>query len=235
MDVGHQYNRIDLAYCFFYNAEKKWSSKPVLLAPLIIYVLVSVEDLLGWIDLKRIVPGEGGMRALILLFVLGSVIFYILYIFNKIAESVSKEVRLKTTLVRISLAALACILFFTIVYMSIYKLFGGGSFEGTNIGEDLVSQFITFLYFSVATFVTVGYGDVSAVDNTARLTVVMEIAFSFITVAYALSMLGTLRQIFSPGPDDQGLPLEDGEPFHESARDLEGRKSPSENDSRSRA
>ena len=199
----------------FYNAEKKWSSKPVLLAPLLIYVLVSVEDLLHWIDLMSIVPGEGGMRALILLFVLFSVIFYILYIFNKIAESVNKEVRLKTTLVRISLAALACILFFTIVYMSIYKLFGGASFEGENLGEDLISQFITFLYFSVATFVTVGYGDISAIDNTARLAVVLEIAFSFITVAYALSMLGTLRQIFSPGPDDQELPMEDDGPFDE--------------------
>lgn len=207
---------------FFYNAEKKWSSKPVLLAPLIIYVAISVEDLLHWIDLMQIVPGEGGMRALILIFVFCSVIFYILYIFNKIAESVSKEVRLKTTLVRISLAALSCILFFTIVYMSIYKLFGQASFEGTNLGEDLVSQFITFLYFSVATFVTVGYGDVSPVDNTSRLAVIIQMAFSFITVAYALSMLGTLRQIFSPGPDDQDLPMEDGGPFNEPDSNTEG-------------
>ena len=84
-----------------------------------------------------------------------------------------------------------CILFFTMVYMSIYKLFGGTSFEGENIGQDLLSQFITFLYFSMATFVTVGYGDVAPIDNTSRLVVVLEIAFSFITVAYALSMLGT--------------------------------------------
>ncbi|GIO66242.1 hypothetical protein [Paenibacillus cookii] len=44
----------------FYRLEKKWTSKAVLLAPVIIYVLVSLEDLFGLIDLMRIVPGRGG-------------------------------------------------------------------------------------------------------------------------------------------------------------------------------
>jgi len=39
------------------------------------------------------------------------------------------------------------------------------------------------------------------VDNTSRLVVVMELFFSFVTVAYALSMLGVFRQIFKDGPD----------------------------------
>lgn len=189
----------------FYSLEKKWTSKAVLLAPILIYVLVSVEDLFGWIDLSTIVPGEGGMRALILIFCLISVVFYVLYIFNRIAESASKkEIKLKTLIIRISMATLTCIFFFTVIYTSIYKLFGHNSFDGKNIGYDLLSQLISFLYFSVATFVTVGYGDISAVDNTSRVAVIMEIAFSFITVAYALSLLSVFRRIFSPGPDDAG-------------------------------
>ncbi|MFI2857885.1 potassium channel family protein [Paenibacillus sp. JSM ZJ436] len=198
----------------FYNVDKKWSSRPVLLAPLLIYIAVSLEDLFGWIDLMTVVPGEAGVRVLVVLFVLLSVVFYIIYIFNKIAESVHKHILMRTTLMRISFAALTCVLFFTIVYMSIYKLFEGSSFEGTNLGEDTLSQMITFLYFSVATFVTVGYGDVSPVDNTARLVVTMQMTFSFITVGYALSMLGTLRQIFDPG-DENELPMEKKGPFDE--------------------
>ncbi|WP_410514146.1 ion channel [Paenibacillus sp. BR2-3] len=38
----------------------------------------------------------------------------------------------------------------------------------------------SFLYFSVATFTTVGYGDIAPVDNTSRLVVIMQISFSFI-------------------------------------------------------
>lgn len=188
---------------WFYRMKLSWMGKAVLLAPVLIYALISAEDLLSWIDLGSIVPGNRGLRGLILLFVLASVLFYILFIFHEIKESNNKEVRLQQTLIRISIAAFTCIIFFTIVYTSIYKLFGQSSFQGQGLGDDLLSQLITFLYFSVATFTTVGYGDVAPVDNTSRLVVVMQISFSFITVAYALSMLGLFRKILGPGSEEE--------------------------------
>ncbi|MBT2291967.1 two pore domain potassium channel family protein [Paenibacillus albidus] len=188
---------------WFYRMELKWVNQGVLLTPIVIYVLISVEDLLDWIDLGSLVPGNGGMRALILFFCLVSVLFYIIFIFHEIKQSNDKEVRLQQTLLRISIAAFSCIVFFTIVYTSIYKLFGQTSFQGENLGGDLLSQLITFLYFSVATFTTVGYGDIAPTDNTSRLVVVMQISFSFVTVAYALSMLGLFRKILGPGPEKE--------------------------------
>lgn len=180
-----------------------WMGRGVLLAPILIYTLISVEDLLNLIDLGQIFTGNRGLRGVILIFVLASVLFYILFIFHEIKDSNNKEVRLQQTLVRISTAALTCIIFFTIVYTSIYKLFGQLSFQGQGLGEDLLSQLITFLYFSVATFTTVGYGDVAPTDNTSRLVVIMQISFSFITVAYALSMLGLFRKILGPGTEEE--------------------------------
>ncbi|UQZ37408.1 ion transporter [Paenibacillus sp. PK3_47] len=188
---------------WFYRMKMSWMGKGILLAPVLIYTLISVEDLLGWIELGDIVPGNRGLQGLILLFVLASVIFYILFIFHEIKVSNSEEVKLQQTLIRISIAAITCIFFFTIVYTSIYKLFGQSSFNGEGLGDDLVSQLITFLYFSVATFTTVGYGDVAPVDNTSRLVVIMQISFSFITVAYALSMLGLFRKILGPGTEQE--------------------------------
>ncbi|GIP55097.1 MULTISPECIES: potassium channel family protein [Paenibacillus] len=181
----------------FYLLDKRVTSRVILLAPILVYVAVSLEDLLGWVDFGSVLKSDALLRAIILLFVLGSVVFYILYIFREIADSaVKREVSLKSAVIRISIATLSCIVFFTVVYTSIYKLFKGGSFAGDNLGEGTLSQLITFFYFSVATFTTVGYGDVRPVDNTSRLVVVMEIFFSFITVAYALSMIGVFRQIF---------------------------------------
>lgn len=194
---------ITLLSLWFYRMKLRWMGKAVLLAPILIYVLISVEDLLDWIDLGAIVPGNRGLRGLILVFVLASVLFYILFIFHEIKQSNSKEVRMQQTLVRISIAAFTCIIFFTVVYTSIYKLFGQSSFQGHGLGADLLSQLITFLYFSVATFTTVGYGDVAPTDNTSRLVVVMQISFSFITVAYALSMLGLFRKILGSGTEEE--------------------------------
>lgn len=194
---------IILMALWFYRMKLNRLGKGVLLIPILIYTLISAEDLLNWIDLRTILPGDRGMRALILIVALASMLFYVLFIFHQIKESNSKEVRMQETLVRISIAAFTCIIFFTVVYTSIYKLFGQSSFDGNGLGEDLLSQLITFLYFSVATFTTVGYGDVAPVDNTSRLVVVMQISFSFITVAYALSMLGLFRKILGPGSEEE--------------------------------
>ncbi|ETT68240.1 Ion transport 2 domain-containing protein [Paenibacillus sp. FSL R7-277] len=189
----------------FARLKLNWMGRGVLLAPILIYALISVEDLLNLIDLGTIVPGNRGLRGLILFFVLASVLFYILFIFHEIRDSNSKEVRMQQTLVRISIAAFTCILFFTVVYTSIYKLFGQSSFQGEGLGQDLLSQLITFLYFSVATFTTVGYGDIAPIDNTSRLVVVMQICFSFITVAYALSMLGLFRKILGVNTTEEEI------------------------------
>lgn len=187
-----------------YILNKRVTSRFILLAPIVVYVIISLEDLFGWIDIASLLESEGALRALIVLFVLGSVILYILYIFRKIADTANNEIGLKAVVIRISTATLSCIVFFTIVYTSIYKLFKGGSFMGENIGSDTLSQLITFLYFSAATFTTVGYGDIRPVDNTSRLVVVLELFFSFVTVAYALSMLGVFRQIFKDMPGANG-------------------------------
>lgn len=95
----------------FAGLKLNWMGRGVLLAPILIYALISVEDLLNLIDLGTIVPGNRGLRGLILFFVLASVLFYILFIFHEIRDSNSKEVRMQQTLVRISIAAFTCILF----------------------------------------------------------------------------------------------------------------------------
>lgn len=86
---------------------------------------------------------------------------------------------------------------FAMVYTSIYRLLPG-SFQGTNLGNhnQILKQFVNFLYFSIVTISTVGFGDITPVRLIARLTVTIEIVFEFIIVVYAISSFTSFRKSF---------------------------------------
>ncbi|MFD1904323.1 hypothetical protein ACFSQ7_10060 [Paenibacillus rhizoplanae] len=65
----------------FARLKLNWMGRGVLLAPILIYALISAEDLLNLIDLGTIVPGNRGLRGLILFFCPGfSPVLYSVYI-----------------------------------------------------------------------------------------------------------------------------------------------------------
>lgn len=66
----------------------------------------------------------------------------------------------------------------TIMYAAIYKIliqFNPYSFAGLNHS----SHFIDFLYFSVITFSTTGYGDIYPLTKLAKIITITEIVFGF--------------------------------------------------------
>jgi voltage-gated potassium channel len=78
------------------------------------------------------------------------------------------------------------IAFFAFVYVRI----GGapGQFEGLVTRLDAV-------YFTVTTLTTVGYGDIRAVGQTARLVVVVQMVFNVVVIAAAVRvLLGAIRR-----------------------------------------
>ncbi len=67
-------------------------------------------------------------------------------------------------------------------------LFDNTSFTGVPLQSDsFVHQFFHFIYFSMATFSTVGFGDIAPVTGTARFVVMLEIFLSFFIIVFALA------------------------------------------------
>ncbi|MEA4900810.1 potassium channel family protein [Desulfitobacterium sp.] len=68
------------------------------------------------------------------------------------------------------------IIYFAAAYNLEYQLVPG-SFTGENIGNDIVSEIFTFVYFSISTFTTASMGDLSPVSNASRMLVSIEVLF----------------------------------------------------------
>ena len=110
---------------------------------------------------------------------------YIIFAFERIAEATSKKTTTFLAIIYIALSAVSVVILFSLIYMTIYNMVPS-SFAG-EIGDNLFSQAISFLYFSVATFATVGYGDILATSNLARIIVIAEMVYTFIIVVFAIS------------------------------------------------
>lgn len=59
-------------------------------------------------------------------------------------------------------------------------------FNMSNVSSDI---FVDFLYFNIVTMSTVGYGDISPVNITAKILCSLEIIFAVVVLATVLSMI----------------------------------------------
>ncbi|NTW39066.1 MAG: two pore domain potassium channel family protein [Cellulomonadaceae bacterium] len=82
----------------------------------------------------------------------------------------------------LSIVSLAVVMFASVAYLM------ADQFEG------LVTK-VDALYFSLTTLATVGYGDITATGQAARVVVIVQMLFNLLIVTTAVSLLGRL-----PGP-----------------------------------
>ena len=50
-----------------------------------------------------------------------------------------------------------------------------------------------FIYFSITTFATVGYGDIIPVSSIAKILVTLEIFLSFLIIVFALANINKIH------------------------------------------
>ncbi|KUO70633.1 MAG: hypothetical protein APF81_06345 [Desulfosporosinus sp. BRH_c37] len=82
---------------------------------------------------------------------------------------------------------IAIILLFTAEYLLLYRFFPT-SFTG-NVGDNLWTQILSFLYFSITTIATANLGDIMPTTTTVRVLIATEIAFNLFTLATGIQLL----------------------------------------------
>ncbi|HRH40405.1 MAG TPA: potassium channel family protein [Pyrinomonadaceae bacterium] len=81
---------------------------------------------------------------------------------------------------------------FAINFLWIYKI-NPNSFNGITAGN-YSEQFVDFFYFSITTFVTVGYGDIVPRIIAAKILVIFEISMNIIILVFVFANYGNVSR-----------------------------------------
>ena len=122
------------------------------------------------------------------LFILVLALAKTILISSTIIKQLSKIIRFCHSMERLLLVfgLLICIsiLSFATDFTCLYQ-FDHSTFAGMpNYSNTYVYNLYHFLYFSVITFSTVGYGDIAPVSEIARFVVILEIFLSFLIIVF---------------------------------------------------
>jgi len=135
-------------------------------------------------------------RTLFIYFVcLYAVIAILFFIFEKIAESSLLEIPTGSAIANIITASICGVLVFAVTYTEIYRLYPE-SFSVSRVDANWPGQFVAFVYFSITTFSTVGYGDIYPQTVVGRILVCTEILFATTILVYVFSLFGKLQEAF---------------------------------------
>ena len=75
---------------------------------------------------------------------------------------------------------------FTFDYLCLLEIYPE-AFSGIDHDQSLVYQSLNLLYFSIVTYTTVGYGDISPAIPAAKLISVLEIITAFVVIVFILT------------------------------------------------
>lgn len=84
-------------------------------------------------------------------------------------------------------ALVSIILLFATEYLLLYRFFPS-SFKG-DVGDNVWTQFFSFIYLSITTLATADLGDILPANITARALIATEISFNLFTIATAIQIL----------------------------------------------
>jgi len=75
---------------------------------------------------------------------------------------------------------------FAMDYLCVLEIYPN-AFSGIQIDSPLLFRFTNLLYFSIVTFTTVGYGDITPVNSISKLITVFEMVTAFIVIVFIIS------------------------------------------------
>lgn len=160
------------------------------------YYAFALVVILLVVGLGEIAYGKIADRQLFIYFLMLYItIANVFFIYEQIAESSFQRITTTQAIDKIIVAAVSGVVMFAFAYTELYRLDPQG-FQVSRIEANWPGQWVAFMYFSVSTFSTAGFGDIYPVTTVGRLMVCTEIAFATTIVVYVFSFFSRLQEAF---------------------------------------
>ncbi len=114
------------------------------------------------------------------------IILLVSHTFRKLDKLIAFDHSFNHMLLLLAAIITIILLSFAIDYLCLSEIFPG-AFSGLDHEQSLFSRFTDLLYFSIVTFTTVGYGDITPANPLAKLISVFEMVSSFIVIVFVIS------------------------------------------------
>ncbi|MAU15823.1 MAG: metal transporter [Muricauda sp.] len=154
-------------------------------------ILVSILGLIV-VGLPQIIAKPLWIKVVVVLALIKS-FFIVRLSFNQLSKIIGQSHLLSHVLVLFGLLITLIVLSFAMDYLSIY-LFDGHSFKiGQTDLDSTMALFFEFLYFSLITFSSVGYGDVVPLSFEGKFLAMLEIVLSFFVLVFGIANINRIH------------------------------------------
>lgn len=120
-------------------------------------------------------------------------LFIVRLTFIQLSKIIGESHKLSHVLTVFGVLILLIVLSFSFDYLTVYVT-NINSFKTSITGDSsFFMQFFEFLYFSLITFSSVGYGDIVPISISGKILVMMEIFLSFLVLVFGIANINRIH------------------------------------------
>ena len=120
-------------------------------------------------------------------------IFIVRLTFIQLAKIIGESHQLAHVLTLFAVLIVLIVFSFTTDYHALYILNSENFKESTSLNGSFFLQFFEFIYFSLITFSSVGYGDIVPISIAGKTLVMMEIFLSFLVLVFGIANINRIH------------------------------------------
>lgn len=120
-------------------------------------------------------------------------IFIVRLTFIQLSKIIGESHQLTHVLTLFAVLIILIVLSFSADYQALYTLSSENFKSTTPLNRSFTPQFFEFIYFSLITFSSVGFGDVVPLTISGKLLVMMEVFLSFLVLVFGIANINRIH------------------------------------------